>query len=246
MKRKLYIVTFTMLVVNIGWLGGCATRLSDFGRQPQLSPVGSGVQQVGGSLPMPAEPARLVAASPGFSTWSDAGADLFRDARAMRIGDVITVKILIKDRASIDSSSSRSRESGLGIAQSMGYGLKTDGYVAGGNGDLDAQSKSNTNSNGKGATSRSETIDLMVAAVVTDVLPNGHLIINGRQEVRVNFELRELVVGGIVRPRDVTTDNIVSYDRIAEARISYGGRGRISEIQQPPWGQQIIDLISPF
>lgn len=225
---------------------GCSMRPADFARQPHLSPVGSGVQQSVPALPMPTEPPRPPAAAPGFSTWSDAGADLFRDARAMRVGDVITVKISIKDKASLDNSSSRSRDSAIGLTQSMGYGLKTDHYAASGSGDLDAQSKSNSASAGKGSVSRSESIELMVAAVVTDVLPNGHLVINGTQEVRVNFELRELTVGGVVRPRDVSTDNVVSYDRIAEARISYGGRGRVSEVQQPPWGLQLIDLIAPF
>lgn len=224
----------------------CATKPSDFARQPSLSPVGSGVHQTVPALPMPAEPPQRARVAPGFSSWSDAGADLFRDARAMRVGDVITVKISIRDKATLDNSSSRSRGSSLGLGQSMGYGLKTDFYGASGSGNLDAQSKSNSESNGKGAVSRSENIELMVAAVVTDVLPNGHLVINGTQEVRVNFELRELTVAGVVRPRDVSTDNIVSYERIAEARISYGGRGRITEVQQPPWGQQLIDLVSPF
>lgn len=225
---------------------GCSTKPADFARQPNLSPVGSGVQQTVPTLLMPTEPQQPPKMAPGFSTWSDAGADLFRDARAMRIGDVITVKISIKDKASIDSSSSRTRDSEIGLGQSMGYGLKTDHYAATGSGNLDAQSKSNSASNGKGAISRSESIELMVAAVVTNVLPNGHLVINGTQEVRVNFELRELTVAGVVRPRDVSTDNVVSYDRIAEARISYGGRGRITEVQQPPWGQQLIDLVAPF
>lgn len=225
---------------------GCGVRPADFARQPLLSPVGSGVQQAVSTLPMPTEPPQPQRTAPGFSTWSDAGADLFRDARAMRVGDVITVKISIKDKASIDNSSARSRASDLGIGQSMSYGLKTDHFAAGGNGEIDAQSKTNSASNGKGTISRSESIELMVAAVVTDVLPNGHLVINGTQEVRVNFELRELTVGGVVRPRDVSTDNTVSYERIAEARISYGGRGRITEVQQPPWGQQLIDLVTPF
>lgn len=227
-------------------VAGCSARPSEFTRQPQLSPVGSGVQQAQSTLPMPTEPPAPRGLPPGFSTWSDGGADLFRDARAMRVGDVITVKISIKDKASIDNSSNRSRDSALGLNQSMGYGLKTDHYSANGSGELAGQSKSNSASTSKGAISRSESIELMVAAVVTDVLPNGHLVINGTQEVLVNYELRQLTVAGIVRPRDVSTDNMVSYERIAEARIAYGGRGRLTEVQQPPWGQQLIDLLAPF
>jgi flagellar L-ring protein precursor FlgH len=164
----------------------------------------------------------------------------------MRIGDVITVKISIKDRATIDNTSTRARDSSLSLGQSLSYSTAIGSLNGQGDGSLDASSKGGTASTGKGGINRSETIDLLVAAVVTDVLPNGHLVIKGTQEVRVNFEMRELTVAGIVRPRDVLTDNIVSYERIAEARISYGGRGRIMEVQQPAWGHQLIDALSPF
>ena len=234
------------LIAVVTLFGGCSVRPPELARQPELTPLGSGLreQQVSVAIPMES-PARPIE-RPGFSSWSDSGADLFRDARAMRVGDVITVKIAIKDRANFDNSSTRSRDSTLSLGQSLNYGVSAGQFSAKGDGSLDASSKSATSSAGKGGVTRSETIDLMVAAVVTGVLPNGHLIIKGTQEVRVNFEMRELTVAGIVRPRDVLTDNIVSYERIAEARISYGGRGRIMEVQQPAWGHQLIDLISPF
>ena len=113
-----------------------------------------------------------------------------------------------------------------------------------GKGDASLDSKTKTNADG--ATERSETIELNVAAVVTDVLPNGNLVIKGSQEVRVNYELRVLTIAGIVRPSDIGGQNTISYERIAEARISYGGRGRISEVQQPAYGQQILDNVLPF
>lgn len=243
MMRRRALLT---LLVSLGMSSGCAMNPRDFAREPQLSPIGASL-----GAPPPLVPVRIERPAPvprdhGFSSWSEAGADLFRDARAMRVGDVITVKISIKDRAIIDNSSNRSRESGMSLAQSMAYGLKTDHYAAKGNGSLEGSSKSDSSSAGKGGITRSESIELQVAAVVTDVLPNGHLVINGTQEVRVNFEVRELTVAGIVRPRDVSTDNVVSYERIAEARISYGGRGRITEVQQPPWGQQLLDALMPF
>src|SRR5690606_648767 len=113
-----------------------------------------------------------------------------------------------------------------------------------GAGDLDYSSSSTYA--GDGATARSEKLDLRIAAVVTDILPNGNLIIRGSQEVRVNAEMRVLQIAGIVRPQDIGSENTISYDRIAEARISYGGRGRITEVQQPTWGQQIVDVVSPL
>jgi len=120
------------------------------------------------------------------------------------------------------------------------------GWSSSGSGSLGSGITANTESKGKGAIERSEKINLVVAAVVTDVLPNGSLIINGSQEVRVNYELRVLSVSGLVDPRDISSENAVSYERIAEARISYGGRGRLMEVQQPGWGHQILDAVSPF
>lgn len=233
-----------MLVLSL-LATGCAMHAEDFARQPHMTPIGSGLIAQRVTLPVDAQQASARPRTDA-SAWNDTAADLFRDARAMRVGDVITVKISIKDKAVIDNSSNRSRESNMGLTQSMKYGLKTDHYAAVGDGALDGSSSSKTGSAGKGGVARSESIELVIAAVVTDVLPNGNLVIRGAQEVRVNFEVRELTVGGIVRPRDVSTDNSVSYERIAEARISYGGRGRITEVQQPPWGQQLIDAISPF
>ena len=179
------------------------------------------------------------------SFWQDASADLFRDPRAMRAGDVVTVKISIKDKASLDSTSERSRDSSSNHAYDLNYDINTprskEGRCV-----ARRESSAKTSTKGEGAVTRSESIELLVAAVVTDVLPNGNLVISGTQEVRVNYEVRVLSVAGVLRPRDIATDNTVSYDKIAEARISYGGRGRITEVQQPGWGQQIIDMLAPY
>ena len=161
------------------------------------------------------------------SFWHDASADLFRDPRAMRAGDVVTVKISIKDKASLDSTSERSRDSSSNHAYDLSYDINAGGIKKKGDATLGGNASAKTSTKGEGAITRSESIDLLVAAVVTDVLPNGNLVISGTQEVRVNFEVRVLSVAGVLRPRDIATDNTVSYDKIAEARISYGGRGRI-------------------
>ena len=105
---------------------------------------------------------------------------------------------------------------------------------------------SNSSSTGQGATARSERIQMAIAAMVTRVMPNGYLLIEGSQQVLVNYEQRTLRVAGLIRPADIAPDNSISYEKIAEARISYGGTGRISEVQQPGWGQQVWDQISPF
>ena len=238
-----------MLAATIA--GGCATRLSEIGREPELSPVGSGLSQ---SRKMRSPETEIMlhqqqqvraAASPG-SLWTDRGADLFRDARARRAGDVLTVTISMKDRASFDNSSKRSRDSAHAFGLDMSHDIDWKGFVSAVSAKANSQVTSNTSTDGKGAIARSENIDLRVAAVVTDVLPNGNLLIEGSQELRVNYELRVLTFTGVVSTADIRADNTISHERIAEVRMSYGGRGRSMEVQQPGWGQQIVDLVFPF
>lgn len=220
-------------------LAGCAGQLSEVGRAPTMAPVGAGLQpNIEPSSPnsFPA-PQRTSATS----LWDDNRANLFRDPRATRVGDVLTVLIAMNDKATLDNASDRSTSStvGNGADFTVTGTTKTTGSFQ-----VDGTSKSAAT--GQGSVDRSEKIQLSVAAVVSGVLPNGNLIVSGSQEVRVNFELRQLQVAGIVRPRDISKDNTISYDKIAEARISYGGRGRISEVQQPGVGQQIYDIVKPF
>ena len=225
-------------------LGGCAGQVADFNREPHLTPVGAGLRP--DRVATLSEPPAVRPRQYGNSFWQDTSADLFRDPRAMRVGDVVTVKISIKDKASFDNTSERSRDSKRNLNFDTNYDLNLPFWKGKADGKLDSSINSGTSTKGQGAITRSESIELLVAAVVSDVLPNGNLVISGTQEVRVNFELRVLSVAGVVRPRDIATDNTISYDKIAEARIAYGGRGRIPEVQQPGWGQQLYDLISPF
>jgi len=226
-------------------LGACAGELEEIGRAPDLSPVGSGMQPqvahvIAPQRPQP-EPAR-------YSLWPEGKESMFHDQRARAAGDVITVLIQIDDWASLDNFTKRSRGADLSASFGAEYGLddKSSGasekFTSSGKGSV----KSDSSFSGKGSIGRAEKIKLAIAAVITRVLPNGNFVLSGSQEVRVNNELRVLTVAGVVRPQDVSQDNTVAYDRIAEARISYGGRGRISEVQQPGWGQQIWDIINPF
>lgn len=221
-------------------LAGCAGQLTEVGRAPEMAPVGAGLQpKVDPTSPnsFPA-PQRTSATS----LWDDNRANLFRDPRANRVGDVITVLIAMDEKATLDNTSDRSTTSTIG----NGADITVTGSTAKTTGSFQLDSTSKSAASGTGSVDRSEKIQLSVGAVVSGVLPNGNLLISGSQEVRVNYELRQLQVAGIVRPRDVSKDNTIAYDKIAEARISYGGRGRISEVQQPGWGQQVYDIVKPF
>ncbi|RUM97543.1 flagellar basal body L-ring protein FlgH [Pseudaminobacter arsenicus] len=231
-------IRFAVLALAVITVSGCATRTDEIGREPSLSPVGSGIAQQS-VYQYPQQPAQPVKR---FSLWDDRQKRLFTDPRALAPGDILTVQIEINDRARFKNESERDRKVGrsLGLGMDFGWDSVTHG------GSFDADIDSDTSTKGAGKTERSETIELQVAAVVSDVLPNGNLVINGSQEVRVNFELRVLTIAGIVRPIDIGPNNTISYERIAEARISYGGRGRLTEVQQPPYGQQILDNVLPF
>ena len=223
-------------------LAGCESQtLKEIGNAPAMSPIGSGLQyaQTPQMAMYPKEPRAMAS---GYSLWSDRQAALFKDARALNVGDILTVDIRIDDKASFDNKTERKRENDSGFK--IGANGKSESSGFGWSGGLDYGS--NTSTKGDGSTERSEKLVLQVAAVVTGVLENGNLLISGSQEVRVNHEMRILNVAGIVRPLDVDSDNRISYERIAEARISYGGRGRLTEVQQPPYGQQVMDLISPI
>lgn len=225
-------------------LAACASALQDVGREPALTPVGSGLTPERlVRLDVPASVQRPQARN---TTWRDSGSDFFRDSRAVQGGDVVTVKVQIKDKASLDNTLNRSRDSKAGLNSNLSYAVDLGAVPASGSGKIDGSLGRTTSTDSKGAIARSESIDLLVAAVVSEVMPNGNLVISGTQEVRVNSEVRVLSVAGVIRPRDIAADNTISYDKIAEARVSYGGRGRVSEIQQPGYGHQLLDILSPF
>lgn len=220
-------------------LTGCTPDVEDFGRAPSLSPVGESL----GSTASQSSVEEVQALAEPAKGWIGGNADFFRDARATRKGDLITVRIEINDRATLNNSSNRSRNSSADGG--LGFNYDVMGIVeADINGE--AEVESNTSSAGQGTTARSERIQLSIAAMVTRVLPNGYLLIEGSQEVVVNFEQRTLHVSGVIRPADISPDNSISYEKIAEARIAYGGAGRITEVQQPGWGQQLWDRVAPF
>ncbi|TGQ71226.1 flagellar basal body L-ring protein FlgH [Mesorhizobium sp. M00.F.Ca.ET.186.01.1.1] len=230
-----------LILCSVAALSACGTNLKEVGKEPALSPVGSGID--GGNTASlykyPETPPQPVKK---FSLWDDRQSRLFTDPRALQQGDILTVKIKINDRANFKNQNDRSRTA----SRKLGFdaNIEWHGNSTGGKGDGSLDSTTETNADGE--IKRSETLELNVAAVVTDVLPNGNLMIRGSQEVRVNYELRVLTIAGIVRPADIGAENTIPYERIAEARIAYGGRGRVSEIQQPAYGQQVLDQVLPF
>jgi flagellar L-ring protein precursor FlgH len=182
------------------------------------------------------------------SLWRPGARAFFKDQRAKQVGDVLTVVVSItNEKASLADETRRTRDNTKEtVSVPNFFGIPLPHGVQGANQSPALDAESGSDFHGKGTVDRSETINLRLAAVVVQVLPNGNLAVAGRQEVRVNNDLREIKVAGVIRPEDIRSDNTITSDKIAEARISYGGRGTITDVQQPRYGQQIFDVIFPF
>jgi flagellar L-ring protein FlgH len=237
------------LLVIVSLASGCSSidRLSQIGEQPKLNAIENPTTQPGYKpvqMPMPKPETVSYNAN---SLWRNGSRAFFKDQRAARIGDLLTVTVNITDKANIANETQRSRTSkeDSGITDFAGSKLLggTAQKVLPGR-LLTADSAASTD--GKGSVARQEALQTNVAAVVTQVLPNGNLVVEGKQEIRVNFEIRELIVAGIVRPEDIQSDNTIDSSKIAQARIAYGGRGQITDVQQPRYGQQVMDVLLPF
>jgi flagellar L-ring protein precursor FlgH len=238
-------------VAIVAGTGGCnmATRLSEVGDYPQMSPITNPQAQPGYrpvNLPMPAP---MPAEDNPNSLWRPGARAFFKDIRAKEVGDTVTVRLKLDDSAKMSNKTKRKRDDSekMGLQALMGYEAMVGKILPKGHNSADLfgfGTKSNTD--GDGDIGRSESIEITFAALVTQVLPNGSLAIIGRQEVRVNFELRELMLTGVVRQQDIEADNSISHERIAEMRVAYGGRGTLSDLQQPRWGTQVMDILMPF
>lgn len=215
---------------------------------PALSPVGTPETLTGGqqqTMPQP-EPAAYEQGAPN-SLWRTGSRSFFNDQRAASVGDILTVLIEIDDSAEVSNTSNRTRSGSTSSGFSNFFGLEdTVSTILGGDTENLVTAESESTHNGTGAINRQEKIELTVAAVIVDRLPNGNLVLAGRQEVRINGEVRELTVSGVIRPEDITASNTIDHTQIAEARISYGGRGQISAVQRPGWGQRLGDAITPW
>jgi flagellar L-ring protein precursor FlgH len=245
-KFKRFALAGTMLsVVSIA--GGCSgiDRLSQVGEEPRLSSIENPTTQPGYKpVQMPMPKPETVSYNPN-SLWRNGSRSFFKDQRARQIGDLLTVTVNITDQANFANETQRSRTTteDSGITAFLGSSLLGQKAVLPGR-LLTADSTMGTD--GKGTIVRQETLQTNVAAMVTQVLPNGNLVVEGKQEIRVNYEKRELIVAGIVRPEDIQSDNTIDSSKIAQARIAYGGHGEISDIQQPRYGSQVMDVLLPF
>jgi flagellar L-ring protein precursor FlgH len=246
----MHILRLLSALAAVSLLAGCASmdQLSRVGEAPKLSAIENPTAQPGYkqvNMPMP----EIVPASyQPNSLFSTEAKGFFKDQRAHRIGDILTVIVTIDHSAQISNATSRKRSAGneANIGTSLGsvFGTKVPGI------DVDATGGISTGGSmtdgGTGSVNRKESLQTNVAVVVTQMLPNGNLVIEGHQEVRVNFEIRDLIVAGIVRPEDIQSDNTIASEKIAEARIAYGGRGQITDVQQARFGQQAFDILLPF
>jgi flagellar L-ring protein FlgH len=229
--------------------GGCSAidRLSQVGETPKLNAIENPTTQPGYKpvqMPMPKPETVSYNAN---SLWRNGSRAFFKDQRAHQIGDLLTVTVNITDQANFANETQRNRTSkeAANITDFAGSKLLSGNAAKILPGAL-LNTDSTSQFDGKGTIQRQESLTTNVAAVVTQMLPNGNLVVEGKQEIRVNYEIRELIVAGIVRPEDIQSDNTIDSTKIAQARISYGGRGQIFDFQQPRYGQQVTDILLPF
>lgn len=244
-------IIFSLFLVLI--LAACSStmnKLENVGQPPPLKHVDNPVEEANYkpvTWPLPENNAPRD--NHAGSLWQQGSRHFFRDQRAARVGDIVRVNIAIKDKAELENESSRERSNTESLNAPALFGLESAVYGAiPGNQDPSSllSLQGSNNSSGTGTIEREETIETQIAAAVTQVLPNGNMVIKGSQEIRVNFEVREISVAGVIRPEDINADNTIESNQIAQARISYGGRGQITDVQQPRWGNQVIDILSPF
>ena len=232
-------------------LTGCNTlsRLSDVGSGPEVGNIQNPTQQPGYkpvSMPMPQPTPPPQNAN---SLWRTGSRAFFKDQRAKDVGDILTVSISVADSAQVTTSLNNTRTDNetANVANLLGFEASLSKILPSAVNPASMIGVGSTsNAVNSGATGRTESLTSNIAVVITQVLPNGNLVISGRQEMRVNYEMRELQIQGIIRPEDISTSNTVNYQQIAEARVYYGGRGVASDITQPRYGQELVDILFPF
>jgi flagellar L-ring protein FlgH len=237
------------LILVLTSCAGVMDRLNNVGEDPQMSRVQNPVYRQDYrpvSMPMPAMQSSSREVN---SLWTDGRKGFFKDQRAARVGDILTIMVDIKDTATLENSSTKTRAATENMDMPGLFGLETQLNKVLPTGTLPnnlVTTNSATNNNGKGTIEREEEIELKIAAVITQILPNGNMVITGTQQVRVNNERRDLTVAGVIRPQDIDASNSITYEKIAEARISYGGEGMLTDVAKPRYGNEVMDILLPF
>ncbi|HEY0184635.1 MAG TPA: flagellar basal body L-ring protein FlgH [Rhodopila sp.] len=239
--------TLASLALFAASLAGCGTlsRLSEIGRDPAMTPSEDPTKDPKWrplTMPMPS---RQPSPNEANALWRSGSRAFFKDQRAAQVGDIVTVLVSMNDAANLKNVTSAVRASSETAGMPNFFGLEAVVPKTLTPSTLVSANSGNTNT-GTGQIQRTESVTLRLAGVVTQVLPNGNLVIAARQEFLVNSELRNLQVTGVIRPQDIASDNTVLHDRMAEARISYGGKGQLTDIQRARWGQQMMDILMPF
>jgi len=248
MKRRHGLAPLVLVPVL---LSGCGTltKLSEIGRPPEMTPTADPTKDPNyRPLTMPMPEPQIAAPEPN-ALWRTGSRAFFKDQRAARVGDILTVTVNITDSADLkdDTTAGRTGSETMGLPNLFGLETALPRLLTKAVNPASLVSASSANNNaGTAELKRNEAITLSLAGTITQVLPNGNLVISASQEVRVNSELRLLQVTGVIRPQDIASDNTVAHSKIAEARISYGGRGQITDVQTPRWGQQVLDAVLPF
>ena len=251
--KNISIALLTATALSVTACGNTMNKLSSIGDQPPLTKVENpqlkpDYKPLSWPLPDP----QTASGRTANSLWQPGARGFFRDQRATRVGDILKVNVSITDQAKLDNTNNTQRTSSdtstapkiFGLEKQLGKLLPVAGAATD---PLDLiNTTGNVQNNATGKVDRKETINTQVAALVTQVLPNGNLVIEGTQEILVNNEVREVSVRGVIRPEDITSDNSVNSAQIAQARIVYSGRGQLTDTTQPRWGQQAVEILSPF
>jgi flagellar L-ring protein precursor FlgH len=245
-RNKTYLLAAASLTAT---LSACSAvdRVESIGATPKLDPIATPMVQPTSYQPvtMPTEQSPL-GPRQANSLWAPNARSFFHDPRASHVGDLLTIDITIADAAKLSDATTRTRTNSDDANLTNFFGLENQLTKLGMDPSSLVKMGSDTSNVGAGSIDRSEDITLTLAGIVSQVLPNGNLVVGGHQQVRVNNELRDLQIGGIVRTEDITSDNTVNLSQIAEARVSYGGKGQITDFQQPRYGSQLFDILMPF
>ena len=246
--------SFLSLLLASTLLGGCSATLEKLNNIDKPAPVSkledpttkSGYKPLSWPMPENTPPPKQYA----NSLWQPGARAFFRDGRAARVGDILKVTVRINDKLQFINQTEGKRTTAdlAGAANSLGVaeGLLSAVPALKGSPSSLVGLTGNMDVKGTGTVNRQDVVTTQVAAIVTQMLPNGNMVIDGKQEMLMNQDVREVAISGVVRPQDINSDNSIDSGQVADARITYTGRGQLNDVQKPRWGGQVIDAISPF